>query len=373
MIPVNRPIVRNFRNRNLEKALKLKWLSGDGPVVEEFENIFSKKIGQKYAISVCNGTAALEIAISSLKLKPGSEVLVPNLTIVSCLFAIIRNNLKPVFIDVNIDDFNINVEELEKKISKKTKALIMVHTYGLASNISKILKLKKKYGFKIIEDCAEGVGLKYNGKYIGNFGDLSTFSFYSNKLITTGEGGCILTNNKKYYKRCLSYRNLSFGKKNRFKHEELSGNYRMSSLQCAYGISEMKYFNLNISLKRKIGNFYNKNLKNNNFLCLPLPNNMYSKNIYWVYPLVVKNSKKKHFQKFLVKNKIVTRDFFYPLSEQPLLKKYKIKKTILKNSRYLYDNGLYIPSGLGNTATELNKVVKVINLYEKKFIKHKKF
>jgi perosamine synthetase len=372
MIPVNRPIIRNYRNKSLERCLKLKWLSGDGPIVKEFENIFSKKIGLKYGVSISNGTAALEVAISSLGLKPGSEILVPNLTIISCLNAIIKNNLKPIFIDVSKKDFNMDMNDLECKVSKKTKALIMVHTYGLASDIGKILKLKKKYGFKIIEDCAEGIGLKYNKRYIGNFGDLSTFSFYSNKLITTGEGGCILTNKKQYYNRCLSLRNLSFGKKIRFKHSEISNNYRMSSLQCAYGISEMKFFNSNIKQKIKIGNFYNEKLKDKNFLILPPEHNKTSKNIYWVYPLIVKYSKKRHFQNFLSKNHITTRDFFYPLSQQPFLKDYKIKNTVLKKSRYLYENGLYLPSGLGNTSAELKKVVKIINMYEKKYIKYKK-
>ena len=214
IIPVNRPKVNKIYNLEIIKALKEKWISGDGPVVQKFENKFKNLIGRKYAIAVSNGTSALEIAISSLNLKKGSKIIVPNLTIVSCLNAIIRNNHKPVFVDVDKDDFNICIKDLKNKISKDIKAVIMVHTYGLASNIKEILNLKKKYNFKVIEDCAEGLGLKYNKKFLGNYGDLSTFSFYSNKLITTGEGGCILTNSLKYSKRCKEIRNLSFGKKN---------------------------------------------------------------------------------------------------------------------------------------------------------------
>jgi len=370
MIPVNRPLIRSFKNKFLEKTLKLKWLSGDGPIIDKFEKIFAKKIGTKYAISLTNGTSALEIAIASLKLNKGDCVMVPNLTIISCLNAILKNNLKPIFVDVDIYDYNICIKDLKKKISKKIKAIIMVHTYGLASNINEIIKLKKKYKFKIIEDCAEGIGLKYKNKFLGNYGDLSTFSFYSNKLITTGEGGCILTNNKKYNERCRSLRNLSFGKHTRFRHKEVSGNYRMGSLQCAYGISEIPFFNQNIKLKKKIGNFYNLKLKNINFLQLPLKKNKISSNIYWVYPLIIKKNKKinkLHFQKFLKEKKIITRDFFYPLSEQPLLQKFKIRKKKLKNSNFLFENGLYIPSGLGNTFAEFNKVCNAILQYEKKF------
>lgn len=370
MIPVNRPLVRKNKNKFLEYALKTKWISGDGPIVKKFEDDFAKKIGRNYCVSVTNGTSALEIAIASLNLKSGDQVIVPNLTIVSCLNAILKNGLKPIFVDVNLDDYNVSIQDLKKKLSKKTKALIMVHTYGLASNIKEILRLKKKYNFKIIEDCAEGIGLKYKKKFLGNFGDLSTFSFYSNKLITTGEGGCIVTNNKRYNERCISLRNLSFGKNIRFKHKEISGNYRLSSLQCAYGISEIPYLDQNKKIKKKIGDFYNSRLKNINFLQLPLKKNEISSNIYWVYPLVIKKNKKKnklHFQKFLKKKKIITRDFFYPLSEQPLLKKFNIKKTKLENSNFLFKNGLYIPCGLGNTFLEFNKVCNAILEYDKKF------
>jgi perosamine synthetase len=370
VIPVNRPKIHSYNNLEIKKALKQKWISGDGPIIEKFENKFKEIIKRKYAIAVSNGTSALEIAIASLNLKEGDHVIVPNLTIVSCLNAILKNGLKPIFVDVNLDDYNISIQDFKKKLSKKIRAVIMVHTYGLASNIKEIFKLKRKYNFKIIEDCAEGIGLKYKKKFLGNFGDLSTFSFYSNKLITTGEGGCILTNNKKYNERCRSLRNLSFGKNIRFRHKEISGNYRMSSLQCAYGISEIPYFNQNIKLKKKIGNFYNLKLRNINFLQLPLKKNKISSNIYWVYPLIIKKNKKinkLHFQKFLKEKKIITRDFFYPLSEQPLLQKFKIRKKKLKNSNFLFENGLYIPSGLGNTFAEFNKVCNAILQYEKKF------
>ena len=370
IIPVNRPKIYSPNNSEIKKALRDKWISGDGPVIEKFEKKFKGIIKKNYAIAVSNGTSALEIALASLKLKKGSKVILPNLTIVSCLNAIIRNNLKPIFVDVSVDDFNICINDLKKKISSDVKALIMVHTYGLAANIQEINKLKKRYNFKIIEDCAEGLGLKHKKRYLGTFGDLSTFSFYSNKLITTGEGGCILTDNKNYYQNCLKLRNLSFGSIERFKHEDLSGNYRISSLQCAYGLSELKNFYKNIKLKRKIGLFYNKNLKDVNFCKTPLKKNFTSSNIYWVYPLIIKKNKKiskQHFQKFMKKNGIITRDFFFPLSEQHFLKKFKIKIRKFKNSSYLYKNGIYIPSGLGNTFAEFKKVCEVIKNYDKKY------
>lgn len=372
IIPVNRPKIYSSNNLQIKKALKQKWISGDGPIIEKFENKFKRIINRKYGIAVSNGTSALEVALGSLKLKKGSKIILPNLTITSCLNAIIKNNLKPVFVDVDLNDFNICINDLKRKISKDIKAIIMVHTYGLASNIKEIIKLKKKYNFKVIEDCAEGLGLKHNNRYLGSFGDLSTFSFYSNKLITTGEGGCILTDKKKYFEKCRKLRNLSFGRNERFKHDELSGNYRMSSLQCAYGLSELNNFNKNINLKKKIGFFYNQKLRNLNFLKIPPKKNETSSNIYWVYPIIINKKNlvnKRHFQKFLTQNGIITRDFFFPLSEQPFLSKYNIRKKKLKNSKFLYENGLYLPSGLGNSFSEFAKVCKKLKEYEKRYWK----
>ena len=373
MIPVNRPLIYSKRNKDIEKSLKSKWISGDGPIIRRFEEKFSKIIGTKFGVTVSNGTAALEIALAALKLKPGSKVIVPNLTIISCLNAILINNLKPVFVDVNKDDFNICINDLKKKTNKDIKALIMVHTYGLASNIKEIQLLKKQFNFKIIEDCAEGIGLKYKNKNLGCFGDLSIFSFYSNKLITTGEGGCVLANSKQYYNICSDLRNLSLGKKIRFKHNHLSGNFRLSSLQCAYGLSQLKYFNNHIKKKLKIGDFYNKRLKNKDFIKLPPVKNQTSNNIYWVYSIIIKKKGivyKKSFIKFMKDNGVATREFFYPLSQQPLLKKFNIKKKLLKNSSFLYNNGLYLPSGLGNTFIEIKKVCDLIDSYEQKFVKN---
>jgi perosamine synthetase len=371
-IPVNRPQITYDHVKNVSLSLKKGWISGEGPFVSEYEKKFKNLIGTKYATTVSNGSTALEIAFSALKLKAGSKVILPSFSIVSCLNAIIKNNLKPIFVDVSKSDFNIDIEDLKKKINNNIKAVLLVHTYGLAANIPEILKLKKKYKFKVIEDCAEGLGLKFKSKYLGSFGDISTFSFYSNKLITAGEGGCILTNNRKYFDFCKNYKNLFFGKKERFKHPVMAGNYRMSSIQCAYASADLKFFKKNILKKKKIGNFYIKKLKNFDFIKLPPKKNLVSDNIFWVFPIVIINNRKinkNHFQNFLTKKKIGTRDFFYPLSSQPFLKKINIKYTHCKNSLYLYKNGLYLPCGLGNSYKEFNYVIKSIYEYKKKFFK----
>lgn len=372
-IPVNRPLIHGNEVKIIQKCVKEGWISGEGPYVRKFENIFAKKLNKKYSISTSNGTSALEIALGSLNLKKNSLVMVSNFTIVSCLNAILRNNLKPVFVDVNQDDFNISIDDFEKKISSKIKAVILPHTYGLCGDIDSIARYQRKYKFKVIEDCAESLGAKYKNKYVGNFGDLSTFSFYSNKLITCGEGGMILTNNKKLNEECKRLKNLYFGKKERFKHDKISSNYRLSSIQCAFGIAQLKNFKQNLTRKVKIGEFYNSKLSKFKFLKLPLLKQKYSKNVFWVYPLIIKKINKinkKHFEKFLMLNGVGTRDLFYPLNMQPFLNKSlsKIKNT---NAHFLYKNGLYIPAGLGNTFKEFRKVVSIIDKYSKIYFQKK--
>ena len=365
-IPVNRPLLYGNEIKILGESIKKGWVSGDGPYVKKFEDLFAKKLNKKYAISTTNGSSALEIAINSLGLKKNSYVMVSNFTIISCLNAILRNGLKPIFVDVNVDDYNICIDDFKKKISSKVKALILPHTYGLCSDIDTLKKFKKKFNFKVIEDCAESLGAKHKNKYVGYFGDISTFSFYSNKLITCGEGGMILTDNFKYAQECKKLKNLYFGTKNRFKHDKISSNFRLSSLQAAFGIAQLKNFDKNVKLKKKIGDFYNKNLAKFKFLKLAPTKQKYSSNIYWVYPIIVKQNKtinKIHFMKYLLSQGVASRDFFYPLSMQPLLKKNSKNISKKSNAYFLYKNGLYIPSGLGNTFQEFRKVVSIIQKY----------
>ena len=207
-----------------------------------------QKINRRYSVAVSNGTAALEIAIKALGIKKSDEVIIPNFTIISNAIAVIKQNAKPVLIDCDINRWNMKVEDIEKKITKKTKAIMVTHIYSFANDMEKIIKICKKNKIFLIEDAAEVIGLKYKNKMCGSFGDISTFSFYANKQITTGEGGMISTNDYKLFEKCKSYRNLSFGKINRFNHEEISWNYRMTNIQASMGISQLR--NLDVTVKK---------------------------------------------------------------------------------------------------------------------------
>ena len=308
----------------------------------------------------------MEIAIKSLNLKKGSEVLIPSFSIISTANAVIKNNLKPILIDCNLDTWNMNADETIKKINKKTKAIIITHIYGLPVDMKKILEVAKKRKIIIIEDAAEVIGLKYKNKMCGSFGDLSTFSFYANKHITTGEGGMICTNDKHLYEKCRSLRNLSFSKSyfNRFNHNEIGWNYRMSNLQAALGFGQLKNIKWIVKRKRQIGNRYFLKLKNDKKIILQMNKTNYAENIYWVFGVLIKKGNKlsrdKVMKKLLNLN-IETRPFFVSMNKQKIFNKMKLfKNSKVLNSEYLSTNGFYLPSGIGIKNKEIDYVSKCL-------------
>lgn len=367
IIPVNRPLFSKLEKKYLNQCIDLGWISSSGPFILEFENSFKKIVSRRYSATVSNGTAAIDIAIKTLNLRKGDEIIVPNFTIISCLNEIIREGIKPIFIDADPNTFNIDTDQIESKITKKTKAILIVHIYGLPVNLDKIITLKNKYKLKLIEDCAEQLGQTYKRKPIGSFGDISTFSFYANKHITTGEGGMIVTNNKSYYKKFLELRNICFSlKKSRFIHDDIGWNYRMTNMQAAIGYAQLKKLRYFIKKKRKIGNYYSKELQKISDLQLPVLSNEFSKNIFWVYSIIIKNKNLNAIKlsKDLKKKGIETRPFFYPMHMQPIIKKLKL---IDKNEKFpvsekIYRYGLYLPSGIGNTFNEVKEVVKQLKI-----------
>jgi len=347
---VNEPSIKGNEKKYLIKAIKDGFVSSSGPFVEKFENQFAKRVNRKFAISVSNGTAALQLATEALDIKKNDEVILPSFTIISCVLPIVRCGAKPVLIDSDPQTWNMNVNKIEEKITPKTKAIIAPHIYGLPVDMDPLLRIAKKYNLKVIEDSAEALGLKYKNKECGSFGDVSTFSFYANKHITTGEGGMIVTNSKKIADRCRSLRNLCFVKKKRFIHYELGWNYRFTNLQAAVGLAQLEKLNIFIKKKRNIGKIYNNHLSKINSFYTPLKKKSYAENIYWVYGLVLKKKCKISLESFMNKLKkegIETRNFFWPLHKQPILKKMGLFKNVkLPVSEYLGKNGFYIPAGL---------------------------
>lgn len=364
-IPVNRPVIEKKEINYSIQCLYNNQVT-NGEFIKKFEKSFSKLHKKKYAITVSNGTAALEIAIKSLNLKKNSEVIIPSFSIISTALCVIKNNLKPVFVDCDLKTWNSTPEQIISRINKKTKAIILTHIYGLPVDMEKVLKVAKLKKIKIIEDSAEAIGLKYKNNFCGSFGDISTFSFYANKHITTGEGGIILTNSKKIFQNCKSLKNLGFSTSyyNRFKHEQLGWNYRMTNIQAAIGYGQLSRIKKIIKKKYSIGNKYYNNLKNVKNILLQENKTTKANNIYWVFGIVLIKklaNKRNLIMKKLLKLGIETRPFFHSLHKQKILKKYIFnKKNKLPNTEYISKNGFYIPSGIGIKNHEIKFVVKKI-------------
>jgi len=343
----------------------------DGPSVKNIEFKISKLFGKKFGLMVNSGSSANLLALSSFNFKKGSEIITPSLTFSTTVSPIYQIGCIPHFIDVEKNSFISKIDQIKKCINKKTVAIMIPNLLGNVPDWKKIYKIAKKYKLKVIEDSAEALGLKYKNKECGSFGDVSTFSFYANKHITTGEGGMIVTNNKQIAEKCKSLRNLYFNNKRRFVHYDLGWNYRFTNLQAAIGLAQLEKLNHFIIKKRSIGKIYNKELSKIKIFNIPLNKKKYAQNIYWVYGLVLKKNSPislNDFMKSLKKHGIETRNFFWPLHQQPILKKMGFFKNVkLPVAEYLSKNGFYLPTGLAITSRQqkyvIDKIKKIIFKY----------
>ena len=364
MIPVNEPILNGNEKKYLNECIDTGWISSEGPFIKKFEDAFSKLNQRQFGIAVCNGSAAIEIAIEALGIKKGDEVIMPAFTIISCALAIVRAGAIPVLVDADLQTWNMDVNLIESKITPKTKAIMVVHIYGLPVDMDPVIVLAKKYNLKLIEDAAEAHGQTYREKPCGSFGDISIFSFYPNKLITTGEGGMLLTNDKALAEKCKSLRNLSFIPEKRFVHEELGWNMRMTNLQAALGLAQLERWEEFIKRKRDMGSLYTQLLKDVRNISLPLEKTNYADNIYWVFGILLKNNPQltaEVMMKKLGEKGIGTRPFFYPMHLQPVFKKLGLfLNESYPNSKEMSRNGFYIPSGLALTNDQIYTVANTL-------------
>ena len=369
-IPVNEPLLDGNEKKYLCECIDTGWISSEGPFVKEFEQKMSATVDRKYGIAVSNGTAALEVAVQALGIGAGDEVIMPAFTIISCAMAVTKVGAVPVLVDSDMYTWNMNVHEIEAKITTRTKAIMMVHLYGLPVEADRILTLAKKYNLKVIEDAAEMHGQTYNGKPCGSFGDISTFSFYPNKHITTGEGGMVVTDDADLAERCRLLRNLCFRKDVRYVHDEISDNYRFTNLQAAVGLAQLERLDEFVTRKREMGKYYTEALREVEGLILPVQKMDYADNIYWVYGLVLNKdipADNKIIQRLLAEEGIGSRTFFWCIHEQPVYqKKGMFQEESYPNAEYLARKGFYIPSGLALTRQQMQYVVSgVIRVIER--------
>lgn len=364
-IPVSQPYITSSDKAAVLDCLDKTYLSGDSPIVGEFEENFAQAIGAEYGIAVANGSVALDLVMHALDLSEGDEVIVPSFTIASCLFAILRTGATPIFVDADEGTWNMSIDTVRSKVSARTKAIMVVHIYGLPVDLDPIIQLCKERNIFLIEDAAEAHGVRYKGRLCGSFGFASTFSFYANKAITTGEGGMVLTSDQDLRDKIKYFRNLAFapppGK--RFIHEDLGWNYRLGSMQAALGNSQLARMDEIVEAKREIGVKYHTALSAHPLLEMQITEMPYARNMYWVVGVLLDEVIDSDILTSKLKARGVdTRPFFYPLHLQPLLKKYaSSKQTALPVTERLAKQGIYLPSYIGIANDDIEYVVEQLH------------
>lgn len=352
MIPVCEPWFPGKEEQYVAEAMKTKMISGSGGAyIERFEQMFAAFCGMEHAVVCSNGLAALHLACLALGLKEGDEVIMPDFTMIASVNAVIYTGAKPVLVDADPKTYCIDITKIEEKITPRTKAIMPVHIYGHPCDMDPILELAKKYNLFVLEDAAEAHGAEYKGKRMGSFSDISCFSFYANKIITTGEGGMCLTNKKEFADAMRKLRNHGFDVP-RFTHSIVGYNYRLPNVQAAIGVAQMENANLLVEARRKVGLMYNEKLAGlQELITLPIEKE-FARNVYWMYGIVLKDSvklSKEAVMKALLDRGIQTRSFFVPVHRQPVFLNQAIPNApdcsgSYPVSDYIGERGFYLPS-----------------------------
>ena len=373
MIPVNEPALAERELAYVTECVRSGWVSSSGTFITEFEERWASYCGKRFGIAVNNGTTALQLATACLGLKPGDEVIMPTFTIISCALAVIYNDGIPVLVDSDPRTWCMDIAEVEQKITPRTRAIMPVHIYGHPVDMDGILALADKHGLAIIEDAAEAHGAEYLSRRdtphaawrrCGAFGTLSCFSFYANKLITTGEGGMVLTDDPMLAEKARSLRNLSFQPQRRFYHEEVGFNFRLTNLQAALGLGQLERIDEIVARKRWIGAEYTRRLGGISALQLPVEES-WARNVYWMYGLVLSETTGMDAAELahrLKERGVETRPFFLGMHEQPVFQ----DRHLFPNEHHpvaerLARQGLYLPSGLALSQSQLAEVCDAVH------------
>jgi perosamine synthetase len=368
-IPVYEPLLNGNEQRYVSEAIASGWVSSEGPFVERFEAAFAARVDREHGVAVSSGTMALQIALQALDLPPAGEVILPTFTIISCVLAVIRCGLTPVLVDADPNTWNVDVTQIEAKITPRTRAILMVHTYGLPCDVAPILALAIKHNLFVIEDAAQMHGQTCADMPCGSFGDVSIFSFYANKLVTTGEGGMVVTDDLNLSLRCRQLRDLDHTPGHRFQHHTLSWNARMTNLQAAVGCAQLERLETFVIRKRAIGLRYNRLLADIPGVQLPVPATDYAQNIYWAYGLVLQDEARviDPIVRQLTARGIGWRPFFCPIHQQmPVLLylKGQVREingpSLFPVADALERRGFYIPGGLTLTQSDQERVADAL-------------
>jgi len=373
MIPVNEPVIGELEKEYVNECLDTGWISSAGRFIEAFENCWAAYCGMKYGIAVSNGTTALQVAVRSIGLQPGDEVIMPSFTIISCAMAVVDQGGVPVLVDCDPRTWCMDVSQIEKTLTPSTRAIMPVHIYGHPVDMDPVMELARDYGLVVIEDAAEVHGAEYLSgratdrpvwRRCGGLSDVSTFSFYANKLITTGEGGMVLTNDVAYAEQARSLRNLCFRPERRFYHTELGSQFRLTNIQAALGLAQLERMDQIVARKRWMGQAYTERLQDISNIQLPVEE-AWARQVYWMYGLVLDESTGMDAAECadqLMKRGVQTRPFFLGMHQQPVFwnmglfvgERYPVTERIARQ-------GLYLPSGLALSESQLDQVCDAVH------------
>ncbi|MFH1710090.1 MAG: DegT/DnrJ/EryC1/StrS family aminotransferase, partial [bacterium] len=371
LLPLPEPVLKTYRGMNIpvceptqlgnekkyvKACMDTNWISSKGAYISKFESMFARKVGAGYGVGVLNGTVALHLALAALDIGPGDEVIIPTFTMIATPNSVRYTGASLVLVDSELKTWNIDASKIEEKITKRTKAIMPVHTYGHPCDMDQIMRLAKKYKLYVIEDAAEAHGAIYKGKKIGSIGNAACFSFYANKIITTGEGGMVTTNDKKLAEKMQLLKNHAFSHERHFWHKLLGFNYRMTNIQAAIGLAQTENFEKLAGKRIHNAMLYNSLLGDVEEITLP-PSTRGIKNVYWMYGILLKDWSKvtRDTLRYELANRgIETRTFFIPIHLQPIYRGWFKGK--YPNSEYLCTNGLYLPSSTSLTEKQVRYV-----------------
>jgi perosamine synthetase len=363
MIPVSEPLLDAQARANAMEALDSSWISSEGRFIPEFERSWAENCGVRHGVSLCNGTAALQLAMEALQLPAGAEVIMPSFTIISCALAVLRTGCVPVLVDCEPDTWCLDVSGVARKITPRTRAVMPVHIYGHMADMTPLMELARSRGLAVIEDAAEAHGAECHGRRAGGIGTLGCFSFYANKIVTTGEGGMVVTDDNILAERIRSLRNLCFQRDRRFWHAALGHNFRMTNVQAGIGLAQVARIEDHVAQKRRMAALYSEQLGKIAALHLPVERPGF-KNVYWMYGVVLDDAVPFDAAEFASRLKargVDTRPFFVGMHDQPVLR----ERGLFAGERYpttdrLARRGLYLPSGLTLSDAQIERVCAAV-------------
>lgn len=355
-LPIAEPCLNGKELDYVIDAVASTWISSTGKYILEFEEKFAEYCGVRYGVATSNGTTALHLALVTLGIGPGDEVIVPDITFAATINAVLYTGATPVIVDIEEESWCIDPKEIEKAISPRTKAIIPVHIYGQPCDMEAIMKTAKDNNLYVVEDCAEAHGAEFKEKRVGSFGDISCFSFFGNKVITTGEGGMCITNNEEYAERMKLYRDHGMSKKRKYYHEVIGFNYRMTNIQAAIGVAQLEGIDMILEERRRLEELYRKHLQGTEGVYLQRNDLTDRKKVTWLVTVYADSvERKEKCMEHMKQENIDARSFFVPLSQMEIYRKYVFSNNV---SCKIAERGFNLPTTYKMDEEDVKRVVK---------------